>query len=209
MPTKKPPAVTTTERIEIPDINLGFVTIRIDGETPLIMNHWSEKAKTEMRDKGKKKATTAREARDPVALSEAATYFISKDPDRYGFPALGIKKAMVNAGPAVSAKMTDLRRAFHVMADAYVMGTPLIEVFGDSELFIREDPVRVKLAADLRYRPSFQKWHMEVRVRFDKGQISVAQLVNLLKQAGFSTGIGDWRPEKSGESGMFSATAVR
>jgi hypothetical protein len=42
-----------------------------------------------------------------------------------------------------------------------------------------------------------------VRVRFNANVLSAAQIVNLFNTAGFGVGIGEWRPEKDGQFGMF------
>jgi hypothetical protein len=40
-------------------------------------------------------------------------------------------------------------------------------------------------------------------VRFNRNVLSAAQIVNLFNTAGFGGGIGEWRPEKDGQFGMF------
>lgn len=56
-----------TETVEIKPIEIKQVTLRIEGDTPIIMHAWSEKAKKMMLDaqmglaKGKKK-----EAKNPI-----------------------------------------------------------------------------------------------------------------------------------------------
>lgn len=60
-------ATKKVELIEIRPIELRSVTLRIVGDTPLIMHAWSDKARKEMLDKQTKKTTTkAREAKNPV-----------------------------------------------------------------------------------------------------------------------------------------------
>lgn len=60
---------TKTEQntLEIKEIILETVTLRIVGETPLIMHAWSEKAKREILDKQMKATkTSAKKAKNPV-----------------------------------------------------------------------------------------------------------------------------------------------
>jgi len=208
---KKPSVAGANEgRVTLVPSDLRLATIAIRGETPLIVHQWAEKAKQEMRDKHGKKPKRAREMRDPVAEYEAATYYISRSPDRYGFPALGFKMAMVDAAVSKNVKMTQVKRAFHVIPDARLVdGKPLVEILTDEPPFMREDPVRVGLgSADLRYRPQFNHWRAHIKLHYDAGQFSIDQLVNIVNQAGFSTGIGDWRTQKNGESGQFVVEKV-
>lgn len=67
-------AIKKVELIEIRPIELRSVTLRVVGDTPLIMHAWSEKARKEMLDKQTKKTTTkAREAnREKLAAQQKA-----------------------------------------------------------------------------------------------------------------------------------------
>lgn len=69
---------------------------------------------------------------------------------------------------------------------------------------MREDIVRLTRGTpDVRYRAEFKEWKAVLKVRYNEGAISHEQLINLFNLAGFCSGIGDWRPEKSGMNGMF------
>lgn len=69
---------------------------------------------------------------------------------------------------------------------------------------MREDMVRVGMGtADLRYRPEFSEWRTKILVRYNTNVLSEAQILNLLNVAGFAVGVGEWRPEKDGQYGMF------
>jgi hypothetical protein len=50
------------------------VHFKLVGDSPLIVHAWSEKAKRQMLDKQMKKATKAKEAKDPQADYEACFY---------------------------------------------------------------------------------------------------------------------------------------
>jgi hypothetical protein len=69
---------------------------------------------------------------------------------------------------------------------------------------MREDMVRVGMGtADLRYRGEFPRWWATILVRYNMAVLSEAQILNLLNTGGFAVGIGEWRPERDGMSGMF------
>jgi hypothetical protein len=61
-------------------------------------------------------------------------------------------------------------------------------------------------APDERHRPEFHDWSCKLYLEYDGNQITLNQIVNLINQAGFSSGVGDWRPsspKSSGNHGMY------
>jgi hypothetical protein len=179
--------------IELPPLNIQTVTFILIGDSPLIVHAWSEKAKAMMLAKQMKKATKAKEAKDPEADYEACFY--RTPTGAYGFPAIGLKAAMVSAARFVDAKMTVLRGAVHIDAE-------MVEVIGEPDM--REDMVRVGMGtADIRYRPEFKAWRIPITIKFNSSVITPEQIANLLNNAGFGVGIGEWRPEKNGSYGRF------
>ena len=79
----------------------------------------------------------------------------------------------------------------------------LIKIEGEDPVQ-REDMVRVGMGvADLRYRGEFKKWHCKEPIRFNANVLSLEQIINIFDTAGFSTGVGEWRPQKNGDYGMF------
>lgn len=190
-------ATKTATAIELPPLNIQTVTFVLIGDSPLIVHAWSEKAKRQMLDKQMKKATKAKEARQPEQEYEDALY--RTETGCYGFPAIGVKAAMVSTCRFVDAKMTVLRGAVHIDCE-------MLTVIGDPRP--REDMVRVGMGtADLRYRPEFVDWRIPVTVKFNASVISAEQIANLLNAAGFGVGIGEWRPEKNGSYGRFHVAA--
>ena len=73
---------------------------------------------------------------------------------------------------------------------------------------MREDMVRVggiqKVAAP-RYRAEFPSWSAVITIKFLEDVITESELIGLLNTAGFTCGVGEWRPEKSnsGSFGLF------
>ncbi len=188
------------EVIVIPKIEIDVVKFKVRGITPLIVSKFSEKAKQMMLDKQMKKANTGKEAKDPQQQYEESIYRFS-DGKRTGFPAVGFKAAMVRAGKQLGMTMTDLRGRFHVMAEE----NDLIALNGEPH--IREDMVRLATGvADVRFRGEYSiGWTAEITIQYFKNAISKEQLAQLVVLAGFSCGIGEWRPEKSnsGSYGLF------
>jgi hypothetical protein len=183
----------TTTKIELPSLRLETASFILVGDSPLIVHAWSEKAKRAMLDKQMKRAKQAKEAKDPEADYEACFYRTKTGVP--GFPAIGVKSAMISACRFADMKMTIARGAFHI-------DTEMLEVIGEPRP--REDMVRVGMGtADIRYRPEFPTWRIPATLRFNADVISAEQLANLLNVAGFGVGIGEWRPEKNGQYGRF------
>jgi len=191
---------TESDVIAIPKIEIETVKFKVRGITPLIVSKFSEKAKQMMLDKQMKKATAGKEAKNPQEQYEQSLYKFS-DGKRTGFPAVGFKAAMVRAGKQLGMVMTDLRGRFHVMAEE----GDLIEIHGEPH--IREDMVRLATGvADIRFRGEYSAgWEAEISIQYFRNAISKEQLAQLVVLAGFSCGIGEWRPERSnsGSYGLF------
>lgn len=180
--------------IEIPPIEISRYVIRIKGNSPLVTHAWSDKAKREMLEKQMGKARNKKAFKDPQADYEAAFYRLADG--TAAVPTIAFKAAVVSAARQVEGlTMTFLRGAFHVEGD-------LVAIEGTPEM--NEAMVRVGMGtADIRYRPMWHDWAINLVVRVNQRSITIEQLVHLFNQAGFSVGIGEWRPEKDGSWGMF------
>lgn len=190
--------------LEIPPLEIAIAHLTVIGDTELIVNRWSEKAKGEMRDAQGGKPRSKKAPKDPQAEYEAAFYRL---PD--GTPALrtiAFKCAMVAAARHVAGvTMTQLWGAFHTVGE-------LVAIAGVPHM--REDMVRVGGAgpgtgtADLRYRPGFPEWSVRLTIRYNRRSITLGQLVHLANQAGFSDGVCEWRPPRHGTFGLFHVDGV-
>jgi hypothetical protein len=183
-------------------LDLRTMQVTLEGISPLIAHAWSEKAKKAMRDKQQKAATKGKEAKDPQADFLAAQYRL---PDgSHAFPVVAFKSSVVSAGVLADMRMTLLRKAFHVN-----LGQEFVAIQHDAEPTMREDTVRVGMgAADLRYRPEYSNWRVALKVTYNARAVSREQLIALFDIAGFSVGVGEWRPEKDGQFGMFRVASV-
>lgn len=208
-----------TEVVQIRPIDEVVVPVRIVGKTPLIVHAWSEKAKRMMLDaqQGKKKGKQ-QDFKNPVEDFIESLYWLSDKPNeyteesfnnaikngaRFGFPVTGIKQAAISAAYRMgwAKDKVSLRGAFFIDGDENGM----VEIQG-SVPEIREDMVRIGMGtADIRYRGEFRKWHIDLNIRYNaNGQFSLENILNILNAGGYACGIGEWRPEKDGQNGMFS-----
>lgn len=128
---------------------------------------------------------------------------------RWGFPVTAIKQAAIMAASRneIDVKTTTLRGSFFIHGEGPDM---LAEIKG-SIPEMREDMVRVggiSKTADIRHRPMFADWYMDLTIDYNaNGPITPEQIVNLINLGGFTCGIGEWRPEKDGNFGMFQVVA--
>lgn len=214
MATKK----SNTEVIEIRPIEIKKVTIRIVGDTPLIMHAWSEKAKRMMLEaqmgiaKGKKK-----EAKNPVDDFIRSMYWLTPMPEdgtmesfeeaiangaRFGFPVTAFKQAAISAAYRMgwAKDKMSMRGAFFIDSDENGM----IEIHSDAPE-MREDMVKVGMGtADIRYRGEFKNWYADLTISYNaNGQYSLENIVNIINAGGYVCGVGEWRPERDGQNGMF------
>ena len=214
MATKK----ANTEVIEIRPIEIKKVTIRIVGDTPLIMHAWSEKAKRMMLEaqmgiaKGKKK-----EAKNPVDDFIRSMYWLTPMPEdgtmesfeeaiangaRFGFPVTAFKQAAISAAYRMgwAKDKMSMRGAFFIDSDENGM----IEIHSDTPE-MREDMVKVGMGtADIRYRGAFKNWYADLTISYNaNGQYSLENIVNIINAGGYVCGVGEWRPERDGQNGMF------
>lgn len=209
--------------IAIKPIEIAKATIRIVGDTPLIMHAWSEKAKREILDKQMKKTkTSAREAKNPVEDFIRSMYWLTNIPTdmttdgfdraiasgaRFGFPVTAIKQAAISAAYRMgwSKDKASLRGAFFIDSDADQM----VEIHSDPPV-MREDMVKVGMGtADIRFRGEFCNWYADLVISYNKnGQHTLDQIVNIINAGGYVCGIGEWRPERDGQYGMFHVEKI-
>jgi len=173
--------------------------VEVVGTSPLICHRWSERMRTQIRDKQTKAASRGKAAKDPQRDYEDSLYEMPGG--GYGFPAVAFKAAAVRAGTYADMKMTFLRGAFHVKGE-------LVPLIGTPEM--REDMVRLQgSTADIRYRGQFVEWSAAVPVLVNTVALSIEQLANLFVLAGFAVGVGEWRPERNGQYGRFEVAGIQ
>ena len=213
----------TAEVIEIRPIQIKKATVHIVGDTPLIMHAWSEKAKREMLEKQMKVTKTkSRDAKNPVEDFIRSMYWLSPMPEemtmeafeeavangaRFGFPITAFKQAAISAAYRMgwAKDKMSMRGAFFIDGDENQM----LEIKSDAPI-MREDMVKVGMGtADIRYRGEFRNWSADINISFNEnGQYSPEQIVNIINAGGYVCGVGEWRPERDGQYGMFHVTAT-
>lgn len=218
MATKK-----NVEVVEIRPLEIQRARIRIVGDTPLIMHAWSEKAKRAMLEKqtGATK-TKAREPKNPVEDFIRSMYWLTPMPEemteaafdaaivngaRFGFPVTAFKQAAISAAYRLgwTKDKMSMRGAFFIDGDPNQM----LEIQSDPPV-MREDMVTVGMGtADIRYRGEFRNWSADMSISYNaSGQYSFEQIINVINAGGYVCGVGEWRPERDGQYGMFHVEAI-
>ncbi len=208
-------AASAPTTVNIQPLRIRTMDVSVMGDSPLIVHAWSQKARLQMLSKQTKEAKGAKEAKDPWQDFQSSLYRLPKG--GYGFPSVGFKAAAVTACTSI-ADMTKVaaRQSFHITGEqisipsAYQRDGKHLEarydlvriISGEPEM--REDMVRVGMGtADIRYRGQFSIWGAKLKVSYNEGVLSEAQIINLINTAGFGVGVGEWRPEKDGIYGRF------
>lgn len=183
------------QMVVIPKLNKKTVTIRLIGDSPLVTNRFSERAKKGILDKQMKVAKSGKEAKDPQRDFEGSLYGMTNGD--YGFPAIGFKKAAINAVRYIDdLTMVRAKGAFHVLGD-------LIKI-NSSKPIMREDPVKIGPGiTDIRYRGEFKEWWVDLTVVYNADVFSAEQMANLFNVAGFNCGVGEMAPRCGMAFGMF------
>ncbi len=221
---------TKEEVISIKPIETAIVTVRVVGDSPLVMHKWDEKAKLMMLEaqqgkaKGKKKPV-----RNPVADFINSMYWLTGTPAitddmapeeceaafveavhggaTFGFPATAFKQGAQAAAYRLGwvKNQMGLRGSFFINADENGM----VEIHSDAPI-MREDMVRVGMGtADLRYRGEFRNWYADLQIVYNRnGQYDLDSIINAINAGGFVCGVGEWRPEKDGDFGRYHVEAV-
>lgn len=172
------------------------------------------------------------ERRDPFADFVEAAYWVTDMPQvrglppekqievfeeaiengaQFGFPVIAFKKSAIMAAKSAGliTNMKLMARLFHLHAvnnthKGSSMELAILNIEEPPEL--SEDVVKVGPAktADLRYRPSFRKWSVELEITLIKtGMFTMEDLINAIDVSGFMNGVGEWRIERDGEFGSY------
>lgn len=217
------------QTIEIKPINIETVDLTIVGKTPLIIHAWDDKAKREMLDKQRGKKTGAKHAvKIPVNDFIGSLYWLTDKPEpgksdeeaeanldaalgagaAFGFPVTGIKQSIITGAyrAGLDVKQTELRGTFFLEGATERSTVDLAQIVGPDPV-MREDMVKVggmSKTADIRYRGEFREWEIPLRLTYNRdGKYSLEQILNMVNFGGFVCGIGEWRPEKDGQFGMY------
>jgi hypothetical protein len=192
----------TTEAVSISAPDFGTVSILIRGTAPLVIERFSKKAEimAKMAEGPSAKNKREREARDYERDAEEARY---RSEDGWeGFNASAIRAGMISACRLVGFKMTLAKLSVFVEADDFDVadGLPIIRIYGDSCVFTAHTRNATGVV-DVRSRPQYRKWASVLRIKYDRSQFKMADMINLISRVGGQVGIGAGRPDSKSSAG--------
>lgn len=182
--------------IEIANISVGLV-----GSTSLLMEKMSEEIREQLKNIVTGKGKEKKKNRD---LDAEVEHKIHKDVNgNIGFPAGGFKKAMVEVAPYLDGMDKKLcKGSFFVIGD---LPGDLVSIKYKKKVTnkaVGRDSGINRAPREI-WRPEFQGWSCVLNIKYNAGQITPEQIVELAKLAGFHIGVGSWTPQHSGSYGMF------
>lgn len=200
MATKK----TDDGEITILEIRRETIDVCILGETPLILNRMSEKAKRELlMPKGKKNAAEKASSlkHDPLAEFRESPYIIEDNaaPTYLAMLSTAFKGAMRQAALDMpGANKSQIGRLVYVPGE-------MISIYGVPRIFTSiTRSADMKRTPDPRTRCIVPKWAAQISITYTIPLLNKTSVGNLLAAAGKIVGVGDWRQEKgSGNYGLF------
>lgn len=189
-------------KLSIPAIMTKTMEVHCVGTKPLIMKAWSEEARQDMLDAQMGKPKVKRN-KDPDKEFQGCRYLDKKGRDY--IPGHIIKKCLASAGDLVGVRRSLLEKILFVLDERVYINCP----GGPTK---RRDMVRNRgrmgSVADIRFRPEYTDWSFVVKIEFNSGFFAPEAVVNLFQNAGYSCGLGEWRPQKGGEYGRFKPVKV-
>lgn len=195
---------TKTKSVLVPEVNYSEVQIPIRGLTTLLTNQIADIAMRNIEAKGKKTVKEVDDRSDEERCQDALYEVDVAAPEnegRYGMPGGAFRKAMVsvcrNKDASGGINMSQARQMFQIMDD-------IVPIYC-RQMRMRVDKGRNKLTGLVRIiRPEFVEWTATLNIRYNADVVSADQIVNLVQMSGSDVGVGCWRPECSGNRGMFS-----
>jgi hypothetical protein len=192
------------EKISAP--NFGTLILQVNGTSPLVQNRFPAKVQVMLEEKMKAGSTASskktRKARDFDSDFEEAQH--KSDEGWVGVPASAFRNACIDACRMVGFKMTHAKMSIFFEADGYDAqdGTPLVKIIADEPEKVTHPVRNATGVVDLRARPMWRKWSINLRVKFDQDQFTQNDVLNLLLRAGQQVGIGEGRPYSKSSNGM-------
>lgn len=200
---EKAKSLLDRQTVSIKPPNLVVASFELAGTTPYMQHRFWKKAEMmatqslgSTAKKGKK-----RDPRDFDRDYHEAMYLSAEG--WHGLPAPAFRAALISACRLVGFKMTLAKLSVFVLHDGIDArdGTPLVRITGTpekSEMMVRNADGSV----DIRVRPLWSVWGLNLRLRYDADQFTLSDVANLLERAGSQVGIGEGRPDSKRSAGL-------
>lgn len=185
------------QSVHLPTQERQRVAVRLNGMTPLIVHRFEEKAITEMLAK-QRGLPFERQKKNPHRDYEASKYLNEKGQDCV--PVMTVKKAMIEA-----STFSDHMTKKQTRGGFYIIGEYAPLDFDTCRM--RKDMVRLSgigRTPDIRFRAEYLGWSVDLVIEYNPRMLTPDELMYLLREAGSSIGICEWRIQKDGNYGAFA-----
>ena len=188
------------KEVKIDPLQIATLKVKIVGITPLLLNKMSDKEKQTMLDKQMGKGVEKNKIRDPK--QEVADKVHKMSNNKIGIPIDSIKNAMIESAPALEMYKKEVMGGLFIIPEENNLVEIKYKKMVTNESITRDG--NMARTPRTTFRPQFNDWNCEFTIRYNAKAITPDQIFNLLKVAGFSNGIGSWRPATKGSYGMFT-----
>jgi hypothetical protein len=192
--------------IRITPPNFQKIKLTLEGTSPLMQARFPAKVIQQMKAKHAAGSTAKKGSkREPRDFEEDFRQAMHISEEGWvGVPAAAFRNACIDVCRMVGYKMTHARMSIFCESDGndIVDGQPLVKLDAP-------DPEPTEMAvrnatgvADIRIRPIWRKWKINVTFRYDADQFTANDVVNLVLRAGQQIGIGEGRPYSKQSNGL-------
>ena len=198
------------------DNSLRSVKLRLNGQSPLLQHSARLADPLDPIVKDIKEISSKRKKTDADLMQMAKFEWVGSlyidDNENVVLPAQSIKAALI--GGAKKEKNGPQARGGTFIYEAPVLQhdeshKDIEGLWGDGKSRnVHRASVKVMSSRVMRTRPQFHNWCADVVVHYDTTQAHESDVVRWLETAGRIIGIGDWRPEKSGNFGRFIVEVI-
>lgn len=194
------------KNVRVEPLQIEVAEFLLVGSAPYVQNRFSSRVQAGIRETqaagSQSKKGKARQAKDFAALYKAAQYISAAG--WHGQPCAAYRNAFISACRVCGFAMTRAKMSIFIEADGHdaIDGTPLIRILKGKPRHVEHMARNDNGSADIRVRAMFDDWSVKLRVRYDAGQFSSADVANLVVRAGVQVGVGEGRPDSKDSAGM-------
>lgn len=183
-----------------------YITIEIQGTTPLIMNSFSDAA-AQASTNGDRGSSAGIDRGSPQDIATAKLY-IGLD-GRPMIPSPNLLRAIVDGGSFTKIGKRQITTARSSMLYSCLsIDAAEIKLIHKQPWKVDTRAVRIPSTGGriLAHRPMFDDWGLSFEVELDTGILNAKLLRQVVDDAGKRVGLGDFRPATKGPFGRFCVT---
>jgi len=181
------------------------ITFRLTGTTPLLTHNPSGMKPSDV-GIGKKKIPTAEE--------EAAAGLYRNREGLFALPIIAVRSSLLGGcvgrriGKVGAMRVIGPAVSYDIQDEWLPLLDPRTQVpLKNYEIFVVRAVVNRKSGV-LRARPMFRNWMVDAPLLVDTESARAEMVLEIFTFSGREVGLGDWRPQKSGIYGKYTATLI-